>query len=379
MKNIKVRAIFGSWQGYQEIVNYPPKSIEYLGVSEETKEGKYYEGKKLKEFLSSIIQRLRLPRMLPINLFGSKAYDLVHSSRGIIPIQFFSNKPWVMDIEHVHSFFSLNPKLIKKKFWKKFIENRLASKNCKAILCHCDATRQSFFHYLDCKKFKDKIKVLYPASHILKINKEKHKKIRILCVLSLFENKAGLQVLKAFTELEKKHKNIELWIKSDVPEEIKKKYDSQNIKYFGYFSEIVSREKLIKNFYSKGDIFLYPSLCDSFGYSMIDALVAGLPIVSTNLFAFPEIVEENVNGYLVKIPGYNLKKEFKQYLPKNSFSKKEEKEFISSLVGKLDKLILDKKLREKMGDESFRLVSTGKFSLKERNKQLRKIYEEALK
>ena len=42
-------------------------------------------------------------------------------------------------------------------------------------------------------------------------------------------------------------------------------------------------------------------------------------------------------------------------------------------------LIENKKLREKMGKNSFKLVDTGKFSIKKRNKKLRRIYDEALK
>ncbi len=372
MKKIKIRAVFGSWQGYQELANYPPQEIEYAGVSKDTVEGRYYEKKKLKEFASSVIQKLNLPRMM---VLPPGDYDLIHISRGIIPL---NRKPWVMDIEHVHSFFGLNPKFLRKKHWKRFMEKILSSKNCKAILCHCEATRQSFHHYLDCRKFEKKLQILYPSSHIIPLKKEKHKKIRILCVLSLFERKAGVQVLKAFSELEKKYKNIELWLKADVPENLKKKYNSKNIKYIGYFSDILPRERLLRDIYSKCDIFLYPSLCDSFGYSLIDALVAGLPIITTNLFAFPDIVENNKNGYIIKIPGYKIKKEWKQDYPLENFNREEEREFIKEIIKKLGELIKNRKTRKKMGEESFKLVSEGKFSIKRRNKQLREIYEEAI-
>jgi len=293
METIRVKPIFGGHQIYQEIVNYPPKGVEYVGVSKETTGGKYYESKKMKEKLGWFLQKFKLPRMIYVKPGN---YDIIHSSRGIIPL---NRKPWVIDMEHVHSFFGLNPDLIKNKFWKRFVEKKLASENCKAILCHCEATRQAFFHYLDCSKFKDKIKVLYPSSHITKISKKPHKKIRLLSILSLFEQKGGPQILEAFSRLEEHYDNIELWIKADVPEMLKKKYNSKNIKYFGYHGEIVPREYLLKKFHAQCDIFLYPTLCDSFGYSLIDALVTGLPIVSTNMFAAPEVVEGGKTGLLL--------------------------------------------------------------------------------
>jgi len=373
MKKIKVLPIFGGHQIYQEIVNFPPENIEYVGVGEETKQGRYYQNKKIKEKLGRALQTLSIPRML---LVKPGNYDIVHSSRGIIPL---TNKPWVMDIEHVHSFFGLNPKRIKNKFWKRFIENKLASKNCKAILCHCEATRQSFFYYLNCSKFKDKLRVLSPASHIINIKKEKHKKIRILAVISIFNNKSGPQILKAFKILEKKYKNIELWIKADVPAELKNTFISKNIQFIPYFENIIPREKLLQDLYSKCDIFLYPSLTDSFGYSLIDAMVAKLPIVSTNLFAFPEIVKENKNGFIIKIPNYNLEKGYVQTYYWKKLTGKDEQLFVEEIVNKVSKLINNKKLREKMGKASFEKVLSGNFSIKERNNQLKNIYEEALK
>ena len=335
-----------------------------MGVSSATKSGKYYESKKMKEKLGSLLQKFKLPRMIYVK---PGKYNLIHSSRGIIPLNM---RPWVIDMEHVHSFFGLNPKLMKNKFWRKFIEKKLASKNCKAILCHCEATRQAFFRYLDCSKFKDKIKILYPSSHIIPIKKEKHDKIRILAILSLFEHKGGLQILEAFSQLDKKYKNIELWLRADVPESFKKKYNSKNIKYMDYFKDIIPRERLLKEVYSKCDIFLYPTFCDSFGYSLIDAMVAKLPIIGTNMFAVPEIVEDGKNGFVINIPGYSLKDNFLQYYPIENLTKKDNEIFIRGLFKSLEKLIKDKKLREKMSKESFRLVNTGKFSIKERNKKL---------
>ena len=41
MKELKVKPIFGGHQIYQEIVNYPPRGVKYIGVSNGTKSGKY--------------------------------------------------------------------------------------------------------------------------------------------------------------------------------------------------------------------------------------------------------------------------------------------------------------------------------------------------
>jgi len=370
---IKVKPIFGTHQIYQELANNPPENVEYVGIKKSTRKGEYYQSKKIKENLGLLLQKLKIPRMV---FAGPGNYDLIHSSRGIIPL---NNKPWVIDMEHVHSFFGLNPHLIKNKFWRGFIEKKLASENCRAILCHCEATREAFFYYLDCSRFKDKIKVLYPSSHIFPLKKTEHQKIRILSVLSLFYHKGGPQILEAFSELEKKYKNIELWIKADVPKEFRKRYNSKNIRWFPYFSQVLPREKLIQDFHAQCDIFVYPSFCDSFGYSLIDAMIAGLPIITTNLFAFPEIIENGKNGFIIKIPGYNLRKGFFQVHRYQDIKPGENQEIVKELVKNLERLIKSRKLRDKMKKENLALIGSGKFSIRERNKKLNDIYDEALR
>jgi len=306
-------------------------------------------------------------------------YDLIHSSRGIIPIQLWNKKPWVIDMEHVHSFFGLNPSLIKNKFLKRFIEKKLASKYCRGVLCHCEATRQAFFHYLDCSKFKDKIKVIYPSSHIIPLKKNKHKKIWILSILSDFYGKAGPQVLKVFSKIEKKYSNVEFWIRADIPEDLKKKFKLKNVKYMNYFEDIIPREDLVKSVYSECDIFFYPTLTDSFGYSLIDAMVAKMPIVGSNLYAVPEMVKDGETGLVVKIPGYHLEKDYVQSFPLENMEGEVEEKFIEDCYNALVKLIEKKSLREKMGEKGFERISNGDLSISARNKQLGIIYREALK
>lgn len=47
------------------------------------------------------------------------------------------------------------------------------------------------------------------------------------------------------------------------------------------------------------DLFVLPSLTEGFGLAILEAMAAGLPVVSTRAGAIPEIVEEGVTGFLV--------------------------------------------------------------------------------
>ena len=52
------------------------------------------------------------------------------------------------------------------------------------------------------------------------------------------------------------------------------------------------------NLYSKGDIFVYPSLYENFGQPILEAAAAGLPIISTSVGVARELITDNETGFL---------------------------------------------------------------------------------
>lgn len=90
-------------------------------------------------------------------------------------------------------------------------------------------------------------------------------------------------------------------------------------------------KKEIKNYFSAGDIFVYSSKSETQGMVITEAMYMGLPIVAVNATGICDLVENNINGFLV------------------SENKSEFMETIS-------KLINDAELRKKMGAESARIA-----------------------
>ena len=84
------------------------------------------------------------------------------------------------------------------------------------------------------------------------------------------------------------------------------------------------------------------------------------------------------NGFLVKseINWYDYRFDLKKYVED---VKKPHPQTVKQLVEKISVLIENPELRKKMGENNFNLVDSGKFSIKERNKKLKRIYEEALR
>ena len=59
-------------------------------------------------------------------------------------------------------------------------------------------------------------------------------------------------------------------------------------------------ETLADPLYRAGDLFLMPSLRDSFGFVFLEAMTQGLPCLGCRMNAMPEIIDEGSTGYLVE-------------------------------------------------------------------------------
>ncbi|MGP8321447.1 MAG: glycosyltransferase family 4 protein [Methanosarcinaceae archaeon] len=72
-----------------------------------------------------------------------------------------------------------------------------------------------------------------------------------------------------------------------------------NIEKYVRFIGKVPNDK-IPEYLKASDIFVLPSLSESFGIVNLEAMASGLPIVATNVGGLPEIVKDGENGFLVE-------------------------------------------------------------------------------
>ncbi len=84
-------------------------------------------------------------------------------------------------------------------------------------------------------------------------------------------------------------------------EDMKRLTEELGIKHQVSFTGRVSEDRKIQLFKSH-DIFALPSYGEGQPISILEGMAAGMAVVSTNVGSIPEIVQESVNGYLVK-PG----------------------------------------------------------------------------
>ena len=126
--------------------------------------------------------------------------------------------------------------------------------------------------------------------------------------------------------------------------------EGSNVKCINY----VPREKLMREFFPKADIFvLVPPKVEGYGFAVVEAMSFGIPVVVSNVCALPELVEDGKCGFVVKSGN------------------------VDDLYDKLEVLIKDQKLREKMGDAAKKRFLE-KFSVEKSNAKLLAVYRQVL-
>jgi len=148
----------------------------------------------------------------------------------------------------------------------------------------------------------EKVNVVYPGVFLDRFRPMKMKKeFSILFVGGLDKHKGFHLLLKAFEDLCKRYDDLTLGVVGDGKLrgklfDIRKKWGEQKIAYLGKIPH-----SQIHSIYPKAEIFCFPSLRqkilwtflireEQFGFSLVEAMSCGLPVVATNSGAIPEII-----------------------------------------------------------------------------------------
>ncbi|MCZ7399987.1 MAG: glycosyltransferase family 4 protein [Candidatus Methanoperedens sp.] len=371
---------------YNELINYPPYGYEFVTKNE--------TWEKTSKFISEIdflysFQKNVLAKIIPVNL--AKAYfdkfkklpkdiNLTYSSGHLI----FRKEPWVVDLEFVTHLAGYNYGHLKR--YQRIIEKVLRSENCKKIMPWTDAGKKTIFLTIKDKKILNKVETVHLAMHKKNFDKQFNKdKIKLLFVASInipkdFDIKGGKEVLESFLRLNNRYDNLELVIRSYVPKHIKEKF--KQIKNIQIIDEIIQWEELEKEFKS-ADIFLFPSH-NTPGMVILEAMSYELPVITTDVWANPEMVSDGKTGFLIK-KSKKINYYINNFIPNWSEQKTLEiiknatdSAVVNELVEKTGILIENERIRRRMGFQGRQEIEIGKFSIDFRNNKLKEIFDEAL-
>lgn len=369
-----MKVLFHSHGGINESPHYtysfkfPPKGVTYYYPSnvgdvminmKNVRLLKFFTGfgKTLMTLMGKSVANISKPAKVPGYV------KLIHSFNTIPD----TDKPYIIELESFHSLHIGNP--IDSKT-NNIIKKLLGRPNCKKILFWTKNAFDNFHKLINDKKLLEKSMILSPGVPLYTKNK-RHRKPTIGFIARDFVNKGGnfiLPIMESFVSAGKAKAivvtNLEL-----VGEETLNKYKDTIT-----FMPLMDRSKLHKKVLSQIDILFYPGFSDSFGYAMPEAMSHGIPIVTFNGCARQEIVHHGKGGYIVW--GALSKWGFLETKPETE-QEIDHATFATTMA--LTNLISNKRLWAAMSDYNYNLVKDGQFSIASRNKQLKKVYKEALK
>jgi len=128
---------------------------------------------------------------------------------------------------------------------------------------------------------------------------------RILFVGNGSKTKGLKELIIAFDKIIIENPDLKLVVVGIIDYEYKKYLlslsNSNNAKENIIFKGYLNNQDLLAEF-SKADIFVFPSYFETSPNVVMEAMAAGLPIISTNVGGIPDMIEDGVSGILVK-PG----------------------------------------------------------------------------
>ena len=191
----------------------------------------------------------------------------------------------------------------------------IADKKCKAILplSKCAYNLESnwlasFPEYQD--KIMKKMVVLHPPQKLLVkniIDKKKNNKLTFVFIGNDFFQKGGIEMLNAFEKFSRKliliiisKMNICDYVTRSTEKHRKNTLDyfEKNSYWIDFYNGLPNNEVL--QIIEKADIGLLPTKDDTYGYSVLEMQAAGVPVISTDVRALPEINNNNC-GWLIPV------------------------------------------------------------------------------
>lgn len=188
-------------------------------------------------------------------------------------------------------------------YYEKIITKKQFRYNRHYFICISNDTFIYAKHVLN-KKLHNKIYTLNNAINFKSFNIERNnisKKIRILNIGSFVTKKNQKLAIDILDLLKKEHENVELIFLGDGPT---KKSLEQYVKELN-LSKYISFKGNVSNvthFLKNSNIYLHTANYEPFGLVILEAMAAGLPVISLDGKGNRDIITNEINGYILSDP-----------------------------------------------------------------------------
>lgn len=235
----------------------------------------------------------RRPEIVYVHL-GSNA-SLYRESVFIFLGKFFGKRT----IAHFHAGDIDNYYPFQSKFGQKFIERAVSSSN-KIIAVSQTSAKQlrdisksaNIFvipNAIDTSVFKD--------CERLPEDNQSDGATRLLFVGAIGKLKGERDFVQALAILRDSQPDLKVSLLGYGAESLKSYCEELKVAHFVEFLGAVSLEERVV-FFQKADIFVLPTYAEAMPMSVIEAMAAGLPVISTTVGGIPELIEDGIDGLL---------------------------------------------------------------------------------
>lgn len=274
------------------------------------KENVYEVNSRLKLWLSKIY-RSRVGNYIGliqrININKSN-FDIAFSYNRFLKVK----KNYIVCLENPTALFHYSLGRNETKMGKRKVHKYLNDTNLKSIICiskACYSTVSNFY------KIPNKVRIVQiypliprnPLTTLESITEKSYRnELKCLYVSSDFILKGGRDILESFKRLNSdKIDNISLKIITRVKSIDKNLLDElKNMKNVEIIDFTCSKEEL-NALYNDANVLLIPTRQDSFPLVVLEAIKSANVVISSDLYAIPEMVENNFNGFLLS-PKYRF-------------------------------------------------------------------------
>ncbi len=319
-------------------------------------------------------------RYIPRSGLWGKAYLVLSGLARVGRLAHFCNgvklapgRRWVADMESAKVFFRayeemLDPDKIGSA------QGRIETGECVALLPLTEAAKRTITRLFNTRNIR--VRVIYPTVHADAPPPKAARRDVILFVGGSwrdrsFEAKGGREVAEAWLRIRKSYPGFRFLMLSTPPPSL-----SETLRRSGIEVGYLPRHTLLSEIYPRTRVIVLPSMMDTVGYSVLEGMYFGaVPIVSDH-FAMPELVGDA--GLVVRAPtgiwrpdgSPNLS--FGEELALGPFE-----ELTECLLDHLHGLLGDEGLWSRLSEACWRRLRSPPFSVEHRNRELRRIYEEA--
>jgi glycosyltransferase involved in cell wall biosynthesis len=322
-----------------------------------------------------------------LSRFDDRDVDVIEAQ--LTPI--LTDRPWICTLAafpQATAFSFLNAPL-PRALRVAYIRRLLMRDNCAQLVFMSEAGRQTLHTYGGLHPddpLLGKVSVIYPAVREVPDDRIRYedRPIRMLFSGDFFR-KGGINTVDAFERAQQLYPGITLTlccseaIDFNTPNaELRRTYlakiaANQSIELRGR----LKREEFLQQTLPACDVYLIPTYAEAFGMAVLEAMAYGRPIVSTNIFAIPEMLTHDVSGLLVDISRFDTDSLFRGYVvdqvPREFYDT-----MTDSLFLYICRLAESRDLRIRLGTAAL-AAARSTFCFERRNREIGTLYRTAVR